>query len=95
MYVLKDHKKHACELKDRKIINESCAGFEKQNLPKRNDAIVQPIVEDPIDDERISEAKARMIPAFCETSESGKMKYELTHISFQPWCTSCVKKKPS
>ena len=32
-----------------------------------------------------------MILALCESSESQKMKHELTQIPFQPWITSCVK----
>ena len=53
---------------------------------------MQPIVEDPVDDDRIP-AQTRMIPALCEPSEFEKMKHELTHIPFQPWCTSCVTRK--
>ena len=34
-----------------------------------------------------------MIPAPCEPSEMGEMKHELTHVPFQPWCTSWVKGK--
>ena len=42
---------------------ESCVEFEQHNLSKHNDAIVQPLVEDPVDDGRIpAEARARMIP---------------------------------
>ena len=29
----------------------------------------------------------------CDPSESEKMKHDLTHIPFKPWCTSCVKSK--
>ena len=87
---LKDCKSHAYELKDCKY-QESCVGFGKHNLSKRNDVVVQPAVEDPVVDDRIpAEAGARMIPAPCEPSEFEKVKHELTHIPFQPWCTSWV-----
>ena len=63
-------------------------------MSQRNDAVVQPVVEDPVDDGRIlAEAGAIMIPALCEPSESEKMKHELTHIPFQPRWKSCVKGK--
>ena len=55
---------------------------------------VTPIVQDPLDDDRIpveSGAEITLVPR--EPSESEKMKHELTHIPFQPWCTSCVKGK--
>ena len=54
------------------------------------EAVVEPIVEDTIEDDRIpAEARARMIPALCEPSEIEKMKHELTHIPV--WCRSRVK----
>ena len=83
MYELKDckvHKIHALSLG-----NRIC-------LFKRNDAIVQPVVEDRVDDDRILvEAGAEMVLAPCAPSEFEKMKHELTHITSQPWCRSCVK----
>ena len=64
---------------------ESRVELEKQNSSKRNDAIVQPIVEDPVEDDSIpAETRARVIPAPCEPSEVEKIKHELTHIPFQP-----------
>ena len=64
---------------------ESCVELEKQSSLKRNDAVVQTVVEDPVEDDRIP-VEARMIPALCGPSEIEKMKHELTHITFQPWC---------
>ena len=61
---------------------------------KRDDAFVQPVVEDPVDADRVPvETGAEPIPIPCEPSESEKMKHELTHIPFKPWCTSCVQGK--
>ena len=58
------------------------------------DADVTPIVRDLLDDDRIPvESGAEITPVPREPSESEKMKHELTHIPFQPWCTSCVKGK--
>ena len=58
------------------------------------DADVTPIVRDLLDDDRIPvESGAEITPVPCEPSESEKMKHELTHIPFQPWCTSCFKGK--
>ena len=55
---------------------------------------MQPIVEDPVDADRVSLAtKAEPIPIPCEPSESEKMKHDLTHIPFKPRYTSCVKGK--
>ena len=34
-----------------------------------------------------------MTPVPHEPSEFEKLKHQLTHIPFQPWCTSCVKGK--
>ena len=59
-----------------------------------HDADVTPIVRDPLDDDSIPvESGAEITPVPREPSESEKMKHELTHIPFQPWCTSCVKGK--
>ena len=61
---------------------------------KRHDAIVQPIVEDPVDDaEFLSRQERSQPPTPREPSEFEKVKHELTHIRFKPWCTSCVKGK--
>ena len=58
------------------------------------DADVTPIVRDLLDDDRIPvESGAEITPVPREPSESEKMEHELTHIPFQPWCTSCVKGK--
>ena len=56
-------------------------------------AVVHPVVEDPIDDRIPVETRAALTPSPWEPSELEKMKPELTHIPFQPWCTSCVKGK--
>ena len=58
------------------------------------DADVKPIVRDPMDDDRVlveSGAEMTLVPH--EPSEFEKQKHNLTHIPFQPWCTSCVKGK--
>ena len=75
-----------------------CVGVRKNcgveiifNSPRNRmcqDADVKPIVRDPMDDDRILvESEAH------ELSEFEKLKDHLTHIPFQPWCTSCVKGK--
>ena len=49
---------------------ESCVELEKQSSSKRIEAVVQPVVEDPVEDDRIpAEAGAGMIP---EPSENDK-----------------------
>ena len=68
------------ELKDCKKYRESCFVFENHNLSKRNDAIVQAFVEDPVNDDRIP-AETGMIPAPCELSEFEKMKHAHTSHS--------------
>ena len=56
------------------------------------DADVKPIVRDPMSEDRILvESGAEMTLA--GPSEFEKLKHHLTHIPFQPWCTSCVKGK--
>ena len=73
---------------------ESCVEVEKQSSSKLNNAVAQPVLEDPVEDDRISaETGAGMMPAPCEPSEIEKTKHDLTYIPFQPWCTSCVKGK--
>ena len=58
------------------------------------DVDVKPIVRDPMDDDRVLvESGAEMTPVPHEPSEFEKQKHNLTHIPFQPWCTSCVKGK--
>ena len=55
---------------------------------------MKPIVRDPVDDDRVLvESGAEMTPVQHEPSEFEKQKHHLTHIPFQPWCTSCVKGK--
>ena len=45
-----------------------------------------------MDDDRVLvESGAEMTPVPHEPSEFEKQKHNLTHISCQPWCTSCVK----
>ena len=52
------------------------------------------VVRDPIDDDTVLvESRAEMTPVPHEPSEFEKQKHNLTHIPFQPWCTSCVKGK--
>ena len=61
---------------------------------KRDGALVQPVVEDPVDADRfLVETGAEPFSVPCEPSESEKTKHELTRIPFTPWCTSCVKGK--
>ena len=58
------------------------------------DADVKPVVRDPMDDDRVlveSGTEMTLVPH--EPSEFEKQKHNLTHIPFQPWCTSCVKGK--
>ena len=58
------------------------------------DVDVKPVVRDPMDDDRVlveSGAEMTLVPH--EPSEFEKQKHNLTHIPFQPWCTSCVKGK--
>ena len=58
------------------------------------DVDVKPVVRDPMDDDRVLvESGTEMIPVPHEPSEFEKQKHNLTHIPFQPWCTSCVKGK--
>ena len=58
------------------------------------DVDVKPVVRDPMDDDRVlveSGAEMTLVPH--EPSEFEKQRHHLTHIPFQPWCTSCVKGK--
>ena len=75
----------------------SCVQAERLQTLKNShvsDAIIQPVVEDPMHDDRILvEAGTEPITIPCALSESEKMKHELTHIPFKPWCTSSVKGK--
>ena len=58
------------------------------------DADVKLIVRDPTGDDRIPVVSgAEMTPVPHEPSEFEKLKHQLTHIPFQPWCTSCFKGK--
>ena len=58
------------------------------------DVDVKPVVRDPMDDGRVLvESGTEMTPVPREPSEFEKQKHNLTHIPFQPWCTSCVKGK--
>ena len=58
------------------------------------DVDVKPVVRDPMDDDRVLvESGTGMTPVPREPSEFEKQKHNLTHIPFQPWCTSCVKGK--
>ena len=84
--------------------NSSCVGVRKNdgveiihNYQRKRacqDADVKPIVRDPMDHDRVlveSGAEVTHVPH--EPSEFEKQKHHLTHIPFQPWCTSCVKGK--
>ena len=86
------------------VQNSSCVGVRKndgveiihyyQRKRACQDADVKPVVRDPMDDDRVLvESEAEMTPGPHEPSESEKQKHHLTHIPFQPWCTSCVKGK--
>ena len=58
------------------------------------DVDVKPVVRHPMDDDRVlveSGAEMTLVPH--EPSEFEKQRHHLTHIPFQPWCTSCVKGK--
>ena len=58
------------------------------------DVDVKPVVRDPMGDDRVLvESGTEMTPVPQEPSEFEKQKHNLTHIPFQPWCTSCVKGK--
>ena len=84
--------------------NSSCVKVRKNNgveiihecQRKRacQDVDVKPVVRDPMDDDRVLvESGTEMTPVPHEPSEFEKQKHNLTHIPFQPWCTSCVKGK--
>ena len=105
-----DQKNHAYELTEQKSCVQAgdaendCVAVWKNdgaeiianNQRNRNcqDAGVKPIVQDPIDDDRIFvESGAEMTPVAHDPSEIEKLKHQLTHLPFQPWCTSCVKGK--
>ena len=86
------------------VKNSSCVGVRKNDAVeiihecqrKRacQDVDVKPVVRDPMDDDRVLvESGAEMTPVPHEPSEFEKQKHNLTHIPFQPWCTSCVKGK--
>ena len=85
-----------------RVQNSSCVGVSSNDgveiihNNQRNlacqDADVQPIVRDPMDDDRaLVESGAEMTLVPHEPSEFEKQKHHLTHIPCQPWCTSCVK----
>ena len=82
--------------------NSSCVkvrkndGVEIVHERKRacQDVDVKPVVRDPMDDDQVlveSGTEMTLVPR--EPSEFEKQKHNLTHIPFQPWCTSCVKGK--
>ena len=84
------------------VQNSSCVGVRKNDgveiIHERKracqDVDVKPVVRDPMDDDRIlveSGAEMTLVPH--EPSEFEKQKHHLSHIPFQPWCTSCVKGK--
>ena len=58
------------------------------------DVDVKPVVQDPMDDDRVLvKSGTELTPVPREPSEFEKQKHNLTHIPFQPWCTSCVEGK--
>ena len=81
--------------------NSSCVKVRKNDgveiiheCQRKRDVDVKPVVQDPMDDERVLvESGTEMTPVPREPSEFEKQKHNLTHIPFQPWCTSCVKGK--
>ena len=82
--------------------NSSCDKVRKNDEVEINherkracqDVDVKPVVRDPMDDDRVLvESGTEMTPVPREPSEFEKQKHNLTHIPFQPWCTSCVKGK--
>ena len=81
--------------------NSSCVKVRKNDgveiiheCQRKRDVDVKPVVQDPMDDERVPvESGTEMTPVPREPSEFEKQKHNLTHIPFQPWCTSCVKGK--
>ena len=74
------HKTHAYELEDSQSSQNPCCSS------KRDDAIVQPVVDDPVDDDIIFvEAGAEPTPAPCKPSECQKVKHNLTLIPLKPW----------
>ena len=86
------------------VQNSSCVGVRKNdgveiihNYQRKRacqDVDVKPVVRDPMDDDRVLvESGAELTPVPHEPSEFEKLKHHLTHIPFQPWCTSCVKGK--
>ena len=86
------------------VKNSSCVAVRKndeveiihecQRKRARQDVDVKPVVRDPMDDDRVLvESGTEMTPVPREPSEFEKQKHNLTHIPFQPWCTSCVKGK--
>ena len=92
------------KMKNPCVKNSSCVGERKndgveiihkcQRKRACQDADVKPVVRDPMDDDRVLvESGAEMTPVPHEPSEFEKQKHNLTHIPFQPWCTSCVKGK--
>ena len=85
-YEQKLHKTHACELKihrirkifviRQRVMTQSCNQLLRIQLTLTR--FVSGVGEEPISTP-------------CEPSECEKMKHELTHSPFKPWCTSCVK----
>ena len=81
--------------------NSSCVKVRKNDgveiiheCQRKRDVDVKPVVQDPMDDERVPvESGTEVTPVPREPSEFEKQKHNLTHIPFQPWCTSCVKGK--
>ena len=90
----KDSQKSCVRAEDSQKFCVRAEGVQKKQScgsSKRDDAFVQPVVEDPIHDDRtLVEAGAEPVPIPCGPSESEKMNQELTHIRFKPWCTSCA-----
>ena len=96
--------KQTKKVKNPCVQNSSCVEMRKNdgveiinNCQRKRpcqDVDVKPVVRDPMDDDRVlveSGAEMTLVPH--EPSEFEKQKHNLTHIPFQPWCTSCVKGK--
>ena len=88
----------ACGRKSSRVGVWKNGGVEIITNSQRNrmcqDADMKPIVRDPMDDDTIlveSGAEMTLVPH--EPSEFEKLKHHLTHIPFQPWCTSCMRQR--
>ena len=101
VYELKDRKAklkiliiHVVNLKDSESVKNHELSLRSRLLSMCNNADVQPIVDNPVDDDKIpAETRARMFPAPREPSKIEKTKHELKHIPFLPQWAPRVKSK--